>query len=82
MVLGVGFEPTKAGDRQIYSLLRLTTSLSQQIVKFGAANQAWTDDLPLTRRLLYQLSYCGISYILLDFADFVKVFGWSCSFGS
>ena len=29
LVLGVGFEPTKAVDRQIYSLLRLTTSLSQ-----------------------------------------------------
>ena len=32
LVLGVGFEPTKAVDRQIYSLLRLTTSLSQLLI--------------------------------------------------
>ncbi len=31
MVLGVGFEPTKALSRQIYSLLRLTASLPQQL---------------------------------------------------
>ena len=31
VVLGVGFEPTKAQGRQIYSLMRLTTSLPQHI---------------------------------------------------
>jgi hypothetical protein len=32
-VLGVGVEPTKARGRLIYSQMRLTTSLTQQIVK-------------------------------------------------
>ena len=34
LVLGAGVEPAKAQGRQIYSLLRLTTSLSQRV--FGA----------------------------------------------
>ena len=33
---------------------------------FGADSLTRTDDLPLTRRLLYQLSYAGASWTLLQ----------------
>ena len=48
MVLGAGFEPAKALGRQIYSLLRLTASLSQH----GAACRIRTDDPRFTKPLL------------------------------
>jgi hypothetical protein len=32
------------------------------IVRFGAAGPTRTDDLTLTKRLLYQLSYSGMSF--------------------
>ncbi len=49
MVLGEGFEPPKALGRQIYSLLRLTASLPQQV---GAGEGTRTHDLRFTKPLL------------------------------
>ena len=56
MVEGDGFEPSNPKE-QIYSLPRLTTSLSLQ--KDGAENRNWTRNLLITSQLLYQLSYFG-----------------------
>ena len=56
MVGGHGFEPWNPKE-QIYSLPRLTTSLSLQ--KNGAGNRTWTHNLLITSQLLYQLSYSG-----------------------
>ena len=56
MVEGHGFEPWNPKE-QIYSLPRLTTSLSLQ--KNGAENRNWTRNLLITSQLLYQLSYFG-----------------------
>ena len=58
MVGGHGFEPWNPKE-QIYSLPRLTTSLSLQ-KKDGAENRNWTRNLLITSQLLYQLSYFGI----------------------
>ena len=60
-MLGVGIEPTKARGRQIYSLLRLTTSLSQHN---GAVDGTRIRDLALTKGVLYQLSYNGLNIIV------------------
>ena len=57
MVEGDGFEPSNPKE-QIYSLPRLTTSLSLQ-KKDGAENRNWTRNLLITSQLLYQLSYFG-----------------------
>ena len=57
MVEGDGFEPSNPKE-QIYSLPRLTTSLSPQ-KKDGAENRNWTRNLLITSQLLYQLSYFG-----------------------
>ena len=61
MVGRIGFEPMKAVGRQIYSLLPLTTRAPAQLNsgKNGAGDRNRTGDLPLTRRLLYQLSYAS-----------------------
>ena len=58
VVEGHGFEPWNPKE-QIYSLPRLTTSLSLQ-KKDGAENRNWTRNLLITSQLLYQLSYFGI----------------------
>ena len=58
MVEGDGFEPSNPKE-QIYSLPRLTTSLSLQ-KKDGAENRNWTRNLLITSQLLYQLSYFGV----------------------
>ena len=58
MVEGHGFEPWNPKE-QIYSLPRLTTSLSLQ-KKDGAENRNWTRNLLITSQLLYQLSYFGM----------------------
>ena len=57
VVEGDGFEPSNPKE-QIYSLPRLTTSLSLQ--KNGAGNRTWTHNLLITSQLLYQLSYSGM----------------------
>ena len=57
VVEGHGFEPWNPKE-QIYSLPRLTTSLSLQ-KKDGAENRNWTRNLLITSQLLYQLSYFG-----------------------
>ena len=57
VVEGDGFEPSNPKE-QIYSLPRLTTSLSLQ-KKDGAENRNWTRNLLITSQLLYQLSYFG-----------------------
>ena len=62
MVGRIGFEPMKAVGRQIYSLLPLTTRAPAhdlRLGKNGAGDRNRTGDLPLTRRLLYQLSYAS-----------------------
>ena len=55
MVGGDGFEPSNPKE-QIYSLPRLTTSLSSQD---GAESRTWTRNLLITSQLLYQLSHFG-----------------------
>ena len=57
VVEGHGFEPWNPKE-QIYSLPRLTTSLTLQ-KKDGAENRNWTRNLLITSQLLYLLSYFG-----------------------
>ena len=57
MVEGHGFEPWNPKE-QIYSLPRLTTSLSLQ-KKDGAENRNWTRNLLITSQLRCQLRYVG-----------------------
>ena len=64
MVEGDGVEPSNPKE-QIYSLPRLTTSLSLQ-KKDGAENRNWTRNLLITSQLLYQLSYSGIYLIMVE----------------
>jgi hypothetical protein len=54
----VGFEPTQAFSRRIYSPLLLATQAPPHI---GAGDPTRTDDLLITSQLLYQLSYTGNS---------------------
>ena len=61
VVEGHGFEPWNPKE-QIYSLPRLTTSLSLQ-KKDGAENRNWTRNLLITSQLLYQLSYFGTKMV-------------------
>ena len=57
MVEGHGFEPWNPKE-QIYSLPRLTTSLSLQI-KNGADRESRTPNLLITSQLRCQLRYVG-----------------------
>ena len=59
MVEGDGFEPSNPKE-QIYSLPRLTTSLSFQ--KNGADRGSRTPNLLITSQLRYQLRYVGIQW--------------------
>ena len=58
MVEGHGFEPWNPRE-QIYSLPRLTTSLSLR--KNGADRGSRTPNLLITSQLRYQLRYVGIN---------------------
>ena len=60
MVEGHGFEPWNPKE-QIYSLPRLTTSLSLQ--KNGADRGNRTPNLLITSQLRYQLRYVGIKMV-------------------
>ena len=62
MVEGHRFELWNPKE-QIYSLPRLTTSLSLQS---GAGNRTWTHNLLITSQLLYQLSYSGTWWAIQD----------------
>ena len=60
MVEGHGFEPWNPRE-QIYSLPRLTTSLSLR--KNGADRGSRTPNLLITSQLRYQLRYVGIKMV-------------------
>ena len=63
MVEGHGFEPWNPKE-QIYSLPRLTTSLSLQ--KNGAENRNRTRNLLITSQLRYQLRHFGKWWAFTD----------------
>ena len=59
MVEGAGFEPWNPKE-QIYSVPRLTTSLSLHIyIKNGADRENRTPNILITSQLRYQLRYVG-----------------------